>query len=131
MRIEGPAGWNFLSRFLRRHDFAARSDRERKIYDKRRPIRQRRGEGDRIGADHRRPAAPERHRFGRIAEQERHEPGFRQPFNMRAGLAEMMRATDRGERHNGLARQRAKLLNRQIDRRIGKTMRGVDERRRG
>ena len=58
-------------------------------------------------------AAPERHGLGRVAEHQRDQPAFRESFGMGAGLAEMVRAVDRGDGDALLACQRRQRLDRQ------------------
>src|SRR6185503_11704412 len=82
--VDSPARRYRLALLGGGEDLAARNLAERQVDDDRRPAPLRRGEGERIGAEHRLSAAPRRNRLGRVAEREREETDLGQPLDMPA-----------------------------------------------
>ena len=79
---------------------------------------QRRSEGERIGAEHRRASTIERHGFGRVAEDQRDKPCSSEAFGVSTHLTEVVRMIDRRQSDPLAARSRHERLDRQINGRI-------------
>jgi hypothetical protein len=124
--VQRPTVRDRLAFLLEGEDIAARHFGQRQVDDDRRPIRQRTRKGDRIGAEQPFRSAPRRDRRGRIGEQQRHETLFGEAFDRMAGGAAMVRAPDSRRRDAGSARGRRQGGDGGVQRRIGKTVGGVD-----
>ncbi len=96
--VDSPAGRDRLALLGGGEDLAARHLAQRQIDDDGRPAPLRGGERQRAGAEHRLASAPGRHGLRRVGEGERDEPGLRQPLDMPADDAEVMRAHEARKR---------------------------------
>ena len=124
--IHGPIRRDRLARFLGGDDLAACRDRQGKIDDERCAVRQRCGEGERVGAEHGAPTAVEGHRLRRVAEDERDQTRVSEAFGVCAHLTEVVGAMHRCRGDALRAGERHQALEGEIDRGVGKAVVGVD-----